>query len=595
MKNNNVNGFIKKYCGKSYYMLIFSFIFSSLTSIFYLLTPYYILKMLTYIINSKIKGVTINNQIVITTMIYSVVFLFSAIISYLLALFSSHYTAFKLENNIKKFTFKELLNKPLGFFDIRDSGEIRKTIDENAGLTHTFIAHNLPDLFVNTILPITLIIFMFTINWKMGLLTILVPTLSLLFMFICMGIQSKKSGNNVQKYFKALEDMSSNGVEYVRGISVVKMYQNSDSSLSNFKKCVNEYGKWITKYTFSFRTLMVIFSTIVNLSFAVLISYFFLNNDVSNNYDIQLANFIFYVLVSAIFPIRIIKIAHLTQSANILKICVDKINNIVQNTHFQDYGKINEMKDFNIKFENVSFKYNKETQNVLNNISFEAKTGTVTGIIGQSGSGKSTIAKLIPRYYDIEEGKITIGNIDIKDFSKECLMKNISFVFQNTRLFNGTIKENLLIAKNDATDEELFNALNAAHVNDVINKLPDGLNTIYGTDGVFLSGGEQQRIILARAILKNAPIIILDEATAFSDPENEREIQKALFNLTKNKTVIMIAHKLTTIKNADNILILDNGEILKSGNNKYLIENCDIYKNMWEQFNKSLNWKMEVK
>ncbi len=592
MKNIKHESFLKKYSEKRYYLLGASFIFAALTAIFYLLTPYNILKVMNHIFTIKLNGTSLDKNYILLKSALSIIFLFLSILSYLLALICSHLTAFRLENNIRKLTFKNLLNKPLGFFDNRDSGEIRKIIDENASLTHSFVAHTLPDLFVNLILPFSLIIMMLFIDWKLGLLTLVVPISSLLFLLLVMGIISKKNGNSLKKYMDSLEDMAKNGVEYVRGISVVKMYQNSNNFLSNFKRSILSYSKWVLNYTLSFRKYMVIFSVSVNLSFAVLITYFFLNRNIGIGYDTQLANFIFYILVSMIIPVRIMKIAHLYESSNILKSCAMKIEEISSEKDCLKFGDINVMNNYDIEFKNVTFKYTTDGHNVLKNISFKAKNGTITGIVGFSGSGKSTIAKLIPRFYDINDGKVTIGGINIKDYSQKCLNKNISFVFQSNKLFNGTIKENLLFAKPDATYEELITALKSANALSIIEKLTDGINTKVGPEGIYLSGGEQQRISLARAILKDSPIIILDEATAFADPENEKEIQQALSNLITNKTVFMIAHRLATIKNVDNIIVVNDGEIINQGNHEQLIKESQIYKQMWDQYNKSLSWKL---
>lgn len=520
--------------------------------------------------------------------ILSVVFAVSAIVVYSIGLLFTHICAFRVARNMKEKSFKHLMKLPLGYLNEQGSGKLRKTISDSASQTELFLAHNLPDMVGAYLTPIVVLVLLFVFDWKIGLISIIPLILSFVAMSLMMG---KDYQEKVELYNKSLGDMNNQAVEYVRGISVVKTFGQSVFSFKKFNESISKYRDYVIAYAKTCRVSMVFFQTILYGSaiFLVIGGLFLYNGNISTK-EFTL-DFLFYIFFTPIFGFMMMRIMWSSQGMQVAQTAINTIEELL-NVESLPYDKSLIPTDYNIKFNNVDFSYPNSKNKALNNVSLDILQGQVVGLVGTSGSGKSTIATLIARFYDVTAGSITIGGVDVKDISEQDLMNNISFVFQNTNLYKTSIANNVKESKPDATDEEVLNALKLARCEDIIEKLPNGIHTVYGK-GVYLSGGEAQRIAIARAILKDAPIILLDEATAFTDPENEYLIQQALSELAKNKTVLMIAHRLSTIKEADIICVVEKGEIIERGNHKELISLNKKYKSMFDEYNNVFKWKEE--
>ncbi len=475
---------------------------------------------------------------------------------------------------------------PLGFFDRNPSGRIRKILDDNATVTHTFIAHELPDLSGTLIIPIAALVLLFVFDWRLGIASI-VP---IAYAIVTLGTKMNKSKDFMQKYMKSLEDMNTEAVEYVRGIPVVKVFQQTIFSFKNFYNTIEDYHKMVVAYSSSWKFIMCSYTTLINGVALLLVPTAILIITNSGNIAATIIDLMLYILVTPVFSQNIMRSMYLSQALNNASIAINSIESLTNYPNLAEPTNPQQIKNFDIEFKNVDFTYPGTENQVLKGISFSIKEGQTVALVGASGGGKSTIAKLVPRFFDVTSGEILIGGAPIKEIPKEVLMKKTSFVFQNTRLFKKSILENVRYGTPEASIESVNKALDLAQCHEIIDRLPDGINTVIGTKGTYLSGGEQQRIVLARAILKNAPIVVLDEATAFADPENEHLIQKALQTLSKGKTVLMIAHRLTSIVNADQILVVQGGEIVERGTHKELVEKGGIFAKMWSDYQQSVTW-----
>ena len=518
--------------------------------------------------------------------IIAVIFSAASVLLYFAALVCSHLVAFRVEGNIRRFTIKKLLMLPLGFFDRNPSGRIRKILDDNATVTHTFIAHELPDLSGTLIIPIAALVLLFVFDWRLGIASI-VP---IAYAIVTLGTKMNKSKDFMQKYMKSLEDMNTEAVEYVRGIPVVKVFQQTIFSFKNFYNTIEDYHKMVVAYSSSWKFIMCSYTTLINGVALLLVPTAILIITNSGNIAATIIDLMLYILVTPVFSQNIMRSMYLSQALNNASIAINSIESLTNYPNLAEPTNPQQIKNFNIEFKNVDFTYPGTENQVLKGISFSIKEGQTVALVGASGGGKSTIAKLVPRFFDVTGGEILIGGAPIKEIPKEVLMKKTSFVFQNTRLFKKSILENVRYGTPEASIESVNKALDLAQCHEIIDRLPDGINTVIGTKGTYLSGGEQQRIVLARAILKNAPIVVLDEATAFADPENEHLIQKALQTLSKGKTVLMIAHRLTSIVNADQILVVQGGEIVERGTHKELVEKGGIFAKMWSDYQQSVTW-----
>ena len=511
----------------------------------------------------------------------------ASIVLYFAALMSSHLAAFRVESNLRKEAMRQIVRMPLGFFDINTSGRIRKIIDDNAGVTHSFLAHQLPDLAATFLVPLVAVILIFMFDWILGLACIVPVIIAMLVMGFMMNAEGRQF---MKSYMTSLEEMNTEAVEYVRGIPVVKVFQQTIYSFKNFHRCIMNYNKMVFGYTRMWEKPMSLYTVIINGFVFFLAPLAILLIGYSGNYASVLLNFFLFVLITPVFSQSIMKSMYLNQALGQASEAIGRLENLVAYEHLTVVAHPQPVKEFSIQFEKVSFSYPEANQKAVDDISFTITQGRTVALVGASGGGKTTIARLVPRFWEATEGKVLIGGINVREIAPEELMKHISFVFQNTKLFKTSLLENIKYGNPNATMEEVERAVDMAQCREIINKLPLGLNTKIGTEGTYLSGGEQQRIVLARAILKNAPIIVLDEATAFADPENEHLIQQALKELTKGKTVLMIAHRLSSITDADNILVIDKGKIAEQGTHANLLGKQGIYYHMWNEYQQSVRW-----
>ena len=511
----------------------------------------------------------------------------ASIVLYFAALMSSHLAAFRVESNLRKEAMRQIVRMPLGFFDINTSGRIRKIIDDNAGVTHSFLAHQLPDLAATFLVPLVAAILIFVFDWILGLACIVPVIIAMLVMGFMMNAEGRQF---MKSYMTSLEEMNTEAVEYVRGIPVVKVFQQTIYSFKNFHRCIMNYNKMVFGYTRMWEKPMSLYTVIINGFVFFLAPLAILLIGYSGNYASVLLNFFLFVLITPVFSQSIMKSMYLNQALGQASEAIGRLENLVAYEHLTVVEHPQPVKEFSIQFEKVSFSYPGANQKAVDDVSFTIPQGNTVALVGASGGGKTTIARLVPRFWEATEGKVLIGGINVREIAPEELMKYISFVFQNTKLFKTSLLENIKYGNPDATMEEVERAVDMAQCREIINKLPLGLNTKIGTEGTYLSGGEQQRIVLARAILKNAPIIVLDEATAFADPENEHLIQQALKELTKGKTVLMIAHRLSSITDADNILVIDKGKIAEQGTHANLLGKQGIYYHMWNEYQRSVRW-----
>ena len=569
------------YAGKKRFLLYIAMLMSALSGIMVLMPMVYIHR----IVNNLIVNGIVDFDYVKENSIYAAIFAGLGLFIYLIGLILSHIFAFEVEDNIIKTSVKKLMNKPLGYFDNKESGRIRNVIVSGASETHSFLAHQLPDMAMTVISPIILLVFFFMFDWKLGLASMIPMIIGMILMSAMMTSETKKMKD---EYYAELSDLSSQTVEYVRGIPVVKTFAQSVDSFDKLYSLIIKIKDDVLKLTMSYTNKMSWFETVSTSTAFFLVPVALLLIKFNGNLSNVVANSVIYFLIGPTFAVFIMRTATITQFSYFAELALDKIENILDFDDFV-YGD-KKSSDVGIEFKHVSFSYGGE--NVLDNISFKVSKGERVALVGSSGSGKTTIARLAARFYDIKSGEILIGGINIKDFEKEALMKKIAFVFQNSKLFKMSLRENLLIGKPDAKDEEIDGALKNSGSKEIIEKLENGLDTVYGTKGTYFSGGEAQRLSIARAFLKDADIIILDEATAFADPENEHLIQESFKKLSKNKTTLMIAHRLSTVIDADKILVIDEGKIVEEGRHTDLIDMDGHYKRLWEEYQKSVNWKI---
>ena len=511
-----------------------------------------------------------------------------SIFLYFAALMSTHIAAFRTARNIRRTAMAHVLKLPLGYFSGNQSGRLRKLIDDNAGLTEDLLAHKLPDLAGTVVTPIAAVVMLFLFDWKMGLLCLLTMVLALLSMLMMMG---GRNAGFFHRYQKEIERMSGEAVEYVRGIPVVKMFQQTVYSFKAFYNAIRDYSDLASQYAMSCRFGQTCFLTFINGAFALLIPAALL---LASGGDIRavLVNFIFYALFAPACGQMINRIMYMSEAVMEADEAVGRLDEILSQEPMKEAEMQKRPADAAVSFDRVSFTYPGTDRPALDDVSFTVLPGRVTALVGPSGGGKTTAASLIPRFWDADSGIVAIGGIDVREMDTKDLMSQVAFVFQDTRLFKDSILENIRAARPDASREEVLAAAQAARCDDILEKLPYGLDTIVGAQGIYLSGGEQQRIALARAILKDAPIVVLDEATAFADPENEHQIQKAFEALTKDKTVLMIAHRLSTVQGADSIMVLSDGKIVERGSHEDLLARHGVYAAMWEDYQRSVRWKV---
>ena len=589
IKNNNKFIRLLNYSGNYKYLTILGCIFSALSAISLLVPFIYIWEVVNALLMEAPDFAKAQNL-----KIYAFKAFFFAVLGIALnfcGLMCTHLSAFKNEKNMKDRALNHLLKLPLGYFSTHSSGGLRKVIDFSTAKTETFLAHQVFDLVGAIVTPICFLILLFAFDWLLGLICLIPIILCFIFMY---PMFSSKSQNLMVEYQMYLEKMNAEAVEYVRGIPVTKAFQQSIYSFKNFMNAIKNYGKFSAEYSLSTQLPMTAFTVSINGFFALLIPAGILL--AGSLVDVKfLANFMFYVIFTPICAVMMNKIMTVSQDWMLASYALDGIEEILNEKPLTEVLNPQKPKNHSIEFNGVYFDYeDTETdEHILNNINFKINENDTVALVGPSGGGKTTIASLIPRFWDVDQGVIKVGEVDVRDISIKELMENISFVFQNTTLFKDSIYNNVAIGRNGSSREDVLNALSLAQCDDIIEGLPEGIDTVIGSEGTYLSGGQQQRIALARAILKDAPIIILDEATALADPENEYMIQKAISEITKDKTVIMIAHRLSTVKNVDRIYVINEGQIVEEGNHDSLVEDDGLYSKMWDEFNQSIQWKVK--
>lgn len=512
-----------------------------------------------------------------------------AFLVYIAALLCSHLAAFRVATNLRIAMTRHIAGLPLGFAENFGTGKLRKIINECSGATETYLAHMLPDTVTAYITPVALLVLMMVFDWRLGLLSLVPAVLAFVIMMVFMTGKSLKK--SMTEYQDALNDMSNEAVEYVRGIPVVKTFGQTVFSFRKFKGAIDRYGEWTIRYTNQLRLPMMFLTTAVNAVFAMLIAaaIWFTADGVTNEF---LLNLMFYIIITPLLTVTLTKIMFNSENKMVVSDAISRIDSVMSMEPLSQGSAPVKPADHSVELRNVSYSYDGSNK-ALDGISLKIVSGQTCAFVGPSGGGKTTLANIISRFFDADSGEVLIGGVNVRDFPKEQLMDTVSFVFQNSRLIKGTILENVRMARPEASDDEVLRALEAAQCSDILEKLPDGVNTIIGTGGIYLSGGEQQRVAIARVILKDSPVVILDEATAFADPDNEVRVQKAFAELLKGRTVIMIAHRLSTVINADRIFVLADGKIAESGSGAELSSGDGIFAKMWSDYRKSVDWKIE--
>ncbi len=518
---------------------------------------------------------------------------FGGIAIYFCALMCTHLAAFRTASNIRKQGIAHLMKAPLGFFDSNASGLLRNRLDGAAGDTETLLAHNLADIVGTIAMFVTTLVLMIVFDWRMGLACLMAGVVSIGAMFSMMG---GKNAKLMAEYQAAQDVMSKAGTEYVRGIPVVKIFQQTVYSFKAFEKAINDYSAKAEHYQGDIcKVPQAVNLTAIEGAFAFLVpvALFIAPKTLSQgNFLSFVTNVAFYAVFSAVISTTLSKIMFAASGMMQADTALARIQQIMDAPLLEVKENFEIPADNSVEFKDVSFTYEGSDLPALEHVSFKVEAGETVALVGPSGGGKTTAASLIPRFWDVDSGSVEVGGVDVRNIDPHVLMDRIAFVFQNSRLFKASIEDNVKAARPDASIEEVKAALSAAQCDNIIEKLPDGISTIIGSKGIHLSGGEQQRIALARAILKDAPIIVLDEATAFADPENEMLIQKAFRNLTKDRTVIMIAHRLSTVVSADRIIVLDQGKIIESGSHDELLKAKGKYAQMWADYQEAVSWKI---
>ena len=573
------------YAGKHRYFTYASWLLAVISALIALLPFVYIWKIIKEVLDvapnfSSATGLVHNG---IMAMIFAIV----SFLVYISALMCSHLAAFRVATNMRVAVTEHIAKLPLGFADSFGSGKLRKIINDSTGATETYLAHQLPDKYAALATPVGLLVLLFVFDWRLGLLSLIPVVLAFLVMSSMTG---KHMAEKMKQYNNALENMSNEAVEYVRGIPVVKTFGQSVFSFKKFKSTIDEYQKWVVAYTKDMRVPMMFYTAAINGVFAFLIAgaLWFTADGVTNGF---LLNLIFYIVITPVISLTLTKMMYMSENNMIVKDALERIDGVLSVSPMSESETPEYPADSSVELNDVHFSYDGKNE-VIRGVSMNIGAGQTVALIGPSGGGKSTLAGLIARFFDVKSGSIKVGGADIREIPKEELMNAVSFVFQDSKLIKATIAENVKLGKPDATDEEVAAALHTAQCDDIIQKLPDGADTVIGTKGVFLSGGERQRIAIARAVLKNAPVIILDEATAFADPDNEAKVQKAFSELSKGKTVIMIAHRLSTVANADCIYVIKDGLIAESGRRDELLEKNGVFAEMWKEYAASVEWKV---
>ncbi|WP_455719871.1 ABC transporter ATP-binding protein [Agathobacter sp.] len=578
-----------EYAGNYKYLTIASWVLATISAFVALVPFYFIWKLIKEVL--RVAPDFDRAQHLASYGWSAVGFAVLGMLIYMGGLVCSHLGAFHIQAQLRLRLMKHIMTLPLGFMDDEGSGKVRKIVNESSAATETYLAHQLPDKCVATATPIVLAILLLVFDWRLGLLSLIPVVLGFAVMSTMMGANMKRK---MEEYQNSLEEMSSEAVEYVRGIPVVKTFGQSVFSFKRFQGAIKNYEKWVISYTKDLRIPMMGLTTAINSVFAILVAAtFWLGNIKSGSVDSAfMLNLMFYIIITPIITVTMTKMMYAGENVMIVEDALMRIDGIFAKKPLAVTSSPKKPQDASVSFENVSFRYDGAAKNAIDNVNLDITSGEHIAFVGPSGGGKSTLAKLIARFMDATEGSIKVGGVDVKDIDPKVLMDTVSFVFQDSRLLKMSIFDNVRMGKKDATREEVLEALKNAQCDDIIEKLPDGIDTVIGSKGTYLSGGETQRITIARAMLKNSPILILDEATAFADPDNEAKVQAAFSKLSENRTVIMIAHRLSSVTGVDRICVLKDGQIVQSGKHGELVNEDGVYAHMWQEFNKSVSWKV---
>ena len=573
------------YAGNYRYFTYASWVLSAVSALVALVPFVYIWKILRDVLNASP-----NYAQAVNIPRYGWMAVLFAVLSYLIyiaALMCSHLSAFRVATNLRLAVSEHLAVLPLGFTENFGSGKLRKIIHESTGAAETFLAHQLPDKYNAMATPIGLLVLLLVFDWRLGLLSLVPVALGFVIMSAMTG---RRMADKMRQYGNALESMSNEAVEYVRGIPVVKTFGQSVFSFKKFKATIDEYEKWVIAYTKELRMPMMLYTAAINGVFAFLIvgGLLFTRNGVTSEF---LLNLLFYIIITPVISLTLTRIMYMSENELVVADALARVDSVLDAEPVPENDHPRHPKDASVSLKDVHFSYDGKTD-VIKGVSLKIQPGQTVAFVGPSGGGKSTLANLVCRFFDVQSGSVRVGGADVRDIPKEELMDTISFVFQNSRLLKGSILDNVRLGRAQATEAEVLAALKAAQCMDIVEKFPEGIHTVIGTKGVYLSGGEQQRIAIARAMLKNAPILLLDEATAFADPDNEAKVQAAFAQLAKGKTVITIAHRLSTVANADCIYVVQDGQIAESGTKDELCAQNGLFARMWQDYQASVQWKV---
>ena len=573
------------YAGNYRYFTYASWVLSAVSALVALVPFVYIWKILRDVLNAAPDYAQAVNIPHYGWM--AVLFAVLAYLIYIAALMCSHLSAFRVATNLRLEVSEHLATLPLGFTETFGSGKLRKIIHESTGAAETFLAHQLPDKYNAMATPIGLLVLLLVFDWRLGLLSLVPVALGFVIMSAMTG---RRMADKMRQYGNALESMSNEAVEYVRGIPVVKTFGQSVFSFKKFKATIDEYEKWVIAYTKELRMPMMLYTAAINGVFAFLIvgGLLFTRNGVTSEF---LLNLLFYIIITPVISLTLTRIMYMSENELVVADALARVDSVLDAEPVPENDHPRHPKDASVSLKDVHFSYDGKTE-VIKGVSLDIQPGQTVAFVGPSGGGKSTLANLVCRFFDVQSGSVRVGGADVRDIPKEELMDTISFVFQNSRLLKGSILDNVRLGRAQATEAEVLAALKAAQCMDIVEKFPEGIHTVIGTKGVYLSGGEQQRIAIARAMLKNAPILLLDEATAFADPDNEAKVQAAFAQLAKGKTVLMIAHRLSTVANADCIYVVQDGQIVESGTKDELCAQNGLFARMWQDYQASVQWKV---
>ena len=585
MKKQSDLSRLMSYAGIYRYFTYASWVLSAVSALVALVPFVYIWKILRDVLNAAPDYAQAVNIPHYGWM--AVLFAVLAYLIYIAALMCSHLSAFRVATNLRLEVSEHLATLPLGFTETFGSGKLRKIIHESTGAAETFLAHQLPDKYNAMATPIGLLVLLLVFDWRLGLLSLVPVALGFVIMSAMTG---RRMADKMRQYGNALESMSNEAVEYVRGIPVVKTFGQSVFSFKKFKATIDEYEKWVIAYTKELRMPMMLYTAAINGVFAFLIvgGLLFTRNGVTSEF---LLNLLFYIIITPVISLTLTRIMYMSENELVVADALARVDSVLDAEPVPENDHPRHPKDASVSLKDVHFSYDGKTD-VIKGVSLKIQPGQMVAFVGPSGGGKSTLANLICRFFDVQSGSVRVGEADVRDIPKEELMDTISFVFQNSRLLKGSILDNVRLGRPQATEAEVLAALKAAQCMDIVEKFPAGIHTVIGTKGVYLSGGEQQRIAIARAMLKNAPILILDEATAFADPDNEAKVQAAFARLAKGKTVLMIAHRLSTVANADCIYVVQDGRITETGTKDELCAQNGLFARMWQDYQASVQWKV---